>query len=650
MLRAGPRNRTPLLYRIDESERTLKDVDPQIASPAFPRTPKSGTVRRRLALLVLALPAGALLVVVIMLPAAGPVLKRRVIETVSAKFDSRVELEDFHVSLLRGFEISGSGLRIFAPDQVVAAGMVSPIITVEHFTFHTGLLGLFASPTHVGEVHVRGLILEIPPKEWRRSPASGKRPGKIGVVADRIVCDDSRLVIDTIKPGKDPKLFLLQHIILRELGPDQPWQYDATLINPVPRGDIQATGTFGPWQVFDPGAAAVTGHYLFDHVDLNTIKGIGGTLRSTGDFHGQLDRIAVDGTTTTPNFSLDTANHPLRLETKFHALVDGTTGDTYLQPVQAKLGRTEFTCRGSVVNHKGIGHTIDLDVDVPAGRLEDFLALAVHTQPVVMSATITMKTKLHLRPGKESVTEKLGLRGGFTLTRVHFNNPAVQDKVDILSLRAQGLPGKAVTGAEDVRSRMDGTFTMASGKLSLPELRYAMPGVNVRLNGIYSLDGNQFDFRGTVRTDATISHMVASPSHSLLLRPLHPFFRKHGAAAEIPVNISSAGMVSPRCHPPFWNVPPRTKPETSAHQITASPGTLSQTSSLLTRIPHAELGWAKCVGRSVCLWNGSSRRAECRDAECNGGLHPRALREVRVQDTDARWSQALRQHLRAAAG
>jgi len=68
-----------------------------------------------------------------------------------------------------------------------------------------------------------------------------------------------------------------------------------------------------------------------------------------------------------------------------------------------------------VVNIKGEGHTIDLDVDVPAGRIQDFLRLAVKTHPAVMTGVLTMKTRLHIRPGKESVTQKLGLKGTFTL-------------------------------------------------------------------------------------------------------------------------------------------------------------------------------------------------------------------------------------------
>src|SRR6202030_177747 len=119
------------------------------------------------------------------------------------------------------------------------------------------------------------------------------------------------------------------------------------------------------------------------------------------------DRIEVHGTADVPDFSLDTANHPVPLFTRFSAIVDGTTGDTYLQPVEARLGASEFFCRGEVVNVKGQGHILDLDV--PAGRIQDSLQLAVKTEPVVMTGVLTMKTKLHIRPGKESVTQKLGL-------------------------------------------------------------------------------------------------------------------------------------------------------------------------------------------------------------------------------------------------
>jgi hypothetical protein len=491
--------------------------------------------------------AGSLLIAVAVLGVIGevmvhravPILKERVIETLSTRFNSRVELEGFDVSLVRGLEVSGSGLRIFPEDEVVAAGATEPLITLGNFSFHADWIGLFAKPMHVGTVHVTGMVIHIPPKEIRAQAPKGQRHiGKIKIVVDEIVFDDSKLVIGTLKPDKEPLDFEMSRIVMRNVGPNAPWDYDATLVNAIPTGDIHAKGTFGPWNNDSPGDSTVTGHYTFDHADLNTIKGIGGMLSSVGDFTGQLNDIVVDGTTETPNFSLDTANHPMPLHTKFHAIVDGTNGDTTLQPVQARLGGSDFTCNGAVINVKGKGHIIDLDVNVPNGRIQDFLQLGVKTTPVVMTGRLEMKTKLHIPPGKESVTRKIGLKGGFTLQQIHFTNPDVEDKVDMLSLRAQGDPKDAKPGAEDVQSQLVGQFVLGDGKLGFSKLDYSLPGATVALTGEYSLDGERYEFDGKMRTDAKVSQMVASKWKSILLKPVDPFFKKNGAGAEIPVKVS----------------------------------------------------------------------------------------------------------------
>jgi hypothetical protein len=475
----------------------------------------------------------------VMVHRAAPILKGRVIETLSTRFNSRVELDGLNVSLVKGLEVSGDGLRVFPEDEVVAAGATEPLISLRHFSFHANWAGLFAEPMRVGTVHVSGMAIHVPPKEMRAQAPKGQRHiGKIKIVVDEIVCDDSKLVIGTLKPDKDPQDYELSHIVMKNVGLERPWDYDATLVNAIPKGDIHARGTFGPWNNDSPGDSTVTGHYTFDHADLNTIKGIGGILSSVGEFTGQLDNIVVDGTTETPDFSLDTANHAMPLHTKFHAIVDGTNGDTYLQPVEARLGESDFTSSGAIINVKGKGHIIDLDVNVPNGRIQDFLQLAVKTTPVVMTGRLAMKTKLHIRPGKESVTRKIGLKGGFALRQIHFTNPEVEDKVDMLSLRAQGDPKAAKPGAEDVHSQMVGQFVMENGKLNFSKLNYTLPGATVALTGEYSLDGEQFEFEGKMRTDAKVSQMVASKWKSILLKPVDPFFKKNGAGAEIPVKIS----------------------------------------------------------------------------------------------------------------
>ena len=470
---------------------------------------------------------------------ALPILKGRIIETLSVRFNSKVELDSLDVSVTKGLAVSGGGLRIFAPDDMVAAGATNPIIAVREFSFAAPLRELFRKPLHIELVNLDGLEIHIPPRQARAAGVPSKRrPGKIEIHVDHFLCTHSDLYIDNGNPEKEPKHFVLERIELWDIGEDAPWRYEATLVNAIPKGDIHAAGNFGPWITEGPGDSRIDGHYTFDHADLYPIKGIGGTLSSVGDFTGQINHINVTGTTDTPNFSLDSANQPMPLTTSFRAVVDGTTGDTYLKDVKAKLRDTPIDCSGSVVNIKGKGHSIDLDVLISGGSLQDLLGLAVRTRPVYLKAAISTRAKLHVRPGKESVVQKLAVSGDFTLQRVHFTNPRVQDKVDGLSLRAQGRPAEAKPGAPDVASQMTGTFNLVGGRITFDRLNYTLPGATVQLAGIYTLNGEQFDFHGKVRTEAEVSHMVSSWWKQLLLKPVDPFFRKNGAGTEVPVRIT----------------------------------------------------------------------------------------------------------------
>ena len=470
---------------------------------------------------------------------AEPILKGRVVETLKSRFGSDVQLDTLHVSIVHGVDVTGGGLRIFPEKETMAAGDRDPLIAIGQFNFHATVMGLIFKPTHVGTVHVRGLAIHVPPPA-RRNASSRRRIGKVKFRVDEIVCDDSELVIGTDKPDKDPRVFQLKHIVLHDLGPGQAWPFDALLTNPVPQGEIHAVGTFGPWNTEDPGNSNVTGKYAFEHADMNTIKGLGGTLHSTGSFDGQLDRIAVRGRTEVPDFSLDTANHPMPLTTDFQAVVDGTSGDTYLEQIDAELSGTHFICKGAVVNEKGKGHHITVTVDVSEGRIEDFLELAVKAQPAPMSGRLTLHSTLDISPGPQSVTKKLALKGGFSLQQIHFTNPEIEDKVDILSLRAQGKIDNLKPGAPDVQSRMVSDFTMQKGELNFSRLDYSLPGGDVQLIGTYRIDGRVCNFTGKVKTSAEVSEMVASKWKRILLKPLDPIFRKKGWGTVIPVKVSGS--------------------------------------------------------------------------------------------------------------
>lgn len=485
----------------------------------------------------------------------GPTLKSKVVATLSSHFDSRVELAKFHISLLRGFEVSGAGLKLY-PNHLA---MKDPLIQVDSFAFHIlGWRQLFQSPDFINKVSVKGLVIHLPPKSERRQLRSfasgssfGSKAGPVDqVTVDEIVVNRARLVFDNDQPGKVPLTFNIHKLVLHSVGAGQAMQFHAVLVNPKPIGNIDTTGRFGPFDVQDPGDTAVDGDYSFTHADLSTIRGIGGILSSKGRYSGQLSHIAVDGTTDTPKFQLSEAGHPMPLRTTFHAIVDGASGDTYLQPVDAWLAHTHIVAKGQVVRVPGEqGRDVQLDFTVETGRIEDLLQLAQKSQPL-MSGQVQVQGRMNLPPGKESVIDKLQIQGVFALDDLHFNSLKVQAKVDELSLRGQGHADQAQketdafragklqkADAANVASRMKGQFTFSNGAISLPALDYHVPGASVELKGSYSLKTQALNFTGTARLQAHVSQMVTGWK-SWLLKPVDPFFAKNGAGTQVPISIT----------------------------------------------------------------------------------------------------------------
>jgi hypothetical protein len=359
----------------------------------------------------------------ILISRAEPILRARVIDTLSTRFKSKVELDTFHVSLFKGFQASGKGLRIFGEtDPNNHEPGVQPIIGVAEFQFRTGLTALFRSPTHVDTVYVKGLQLNLPPREQRGQMRNmAPRGGKIKVVVDRLVCDQAKLVINTLRPGKLPLIFDIENLTMTSIGPDAPMRFDANLTNPKPVGNVLSSGSFGPWQADSPRDTPVSGTYSFNNADLGTIKGIGGILSSTGKYAGTLDNIAVDGATDTPDFRVAVSGRPVPLHTDFHAVVDGTSGDTYLQPVKAEILDSWLTANGSVVRTKDPkGHHVELDVVIENGKIDDLLKLAIQTDPPIMTGTVRLKTHFDLPPGERDVANRLKLAGQFDVSGAHF--------------------------------------------------------------------------------------------------------------------------------------------------------------------------------------------------------------------------------------
>jgi hypothetical protein len=469
---------------------------------------------------------------------SNPYLHKKVVEMLGEKFHADVELKDFHVYLFPGARIEGSGLVLRHEGRTD----VPPMISIGQFSAEAGILGLLWKPWKIGQVKLKGLIIQIPPKGERRKQDWSK-VRDIPVLIGEIVSDDAELRLLPKSADKDPHVFAIHRLVMHSVGLDRPAKFTAQLTNAVPPGEIETMGSFGPWSPDDPGQTPLAAEYTFDKADLGVFKGISGILSSTGKFGGVLENIEVEGKTSTPDFTVTIGGHPLDLETVFSATVDGTNGNTLLHPVTAHLLNTVIVAQGGVVKSKdNKGKEITLDVTVDKGRLEDLLRLAVKTTQPPLTGAVNFHTKFDLPPGEGDLADRLNLNGKFDVKQAQFTSPEVTAKIETLSRKSQGQPENKDAGSSV--SQLKGNFVLDNGVITFRGLTFSVTGAEVALNGKYGLDKEDLDFYGKLRMQAKISQTTTG-AKSFVLKAVDPFFRKNGQT-ELPIKITGQ-----RDHPSF---------------------------------------------------------------------------------------------------
>ncbi len=463
-------------------------------------------------------------------------LRQLVVETLADRLDSDVELGAFSVDTFPRVHITGAGLVIRHRNR----RDVPPLVAIDSFTVDGGLFGLWHRPRRFRTVTVTGLRVSIPPGGFKKDDAADTpdddKGGAGAIVVDELIADNAALVLVPRRADKEPKIFDIHHLTMKPLGKGEVMSYEAAITNPLPKGLVQASGTFGPWHRGDPGGTPLTGRYTFDDVDLSTVKGIGGNLSSTGSFNGQLDRIAVSGETRTPDFFVKVAGNPIPLQTKFDAVVDGTDGDTYLNAVSATFLKTSLTARGAVVGAEGVkGRTVKVHVKIDDGRIEDILRVAVHGEKPVMGGRVALHADMNLPAGPADVMDRLALTGELDVAGARFTDKGVQTKISDISERARGMDPEASN--QNVASDLRAKFTLARGVITLRDASFAMPGANVQLAGTYGLFSEAIEFDGTARMKATISQAAGGGVKRVLLKVVDPLFRRDGAGAVLPLKI-----------------------------------------------------------------------------------------------------------------
>ena len=488
-------------------------------------------------------------------PLSSDTLRRRIVVYLSDKLDSDVELGDLHLRAFPRLRVEGADLHIRR------RGMTDypPLITIKSFHVDASILGLYRK--HVDHLRLDGLDINIPPSEARkklevRSPQSDvKSEGKIeptieeqradplkdgSVIIDRMDTNDARLLILPFERDKEPKVWAIHNLQMRDLGATRPWPFKATLTNGVPPGEIGVNGTFGPWHRDEPGDTPLEGAFNFAKADLGVFKGISGTLSSQGSFGGSLAELEANGETDTPDFTIKVGGHPFPLHVKYQALIDGTNGNTRLNVIDAWFLDSYLHASGAVLDApKGQhGRTVTLDVAMDKSRIEDIMKMAVKTASPPMVGALKLTTRFLLPPGENDVVDRLRLDGRFSIMKARFTNYDVQGKIEELSKRGRGTT--AEPAKNHVASDFQGRFKLADGRLTLPDIRFDVPGARVELAGVYGLKQETLDFKGQLLLDAKISQTMTGWK-SLMLKVVDPLFKqKDGSGSAIPIKIGGS--------------------------------------------------------------------------------------------------------------
>lgn len=477
----------------------------------------------------------------------GPQARERIIHALEDRFDADVDLKSLEISVYPRPKVVGEGLSIrhkgWADPQ--------PLLYIRRFVAETDYDTLIEKRNHVDLVRLEGLEIHVPPRgrsssilktEQNYQVESGE-PGKdqtrLAFRIEAIIADGTLLEIEPKIEAKEPLEFEIKKLTLHSVGAGEAMTFKAQLTNAKPPGLIASNGSFGPWQKDDPRATPVSGNYQFQNANLGVFTGISGILSSTGSYRGVLQHIEVDGNTDTPRFALKRGGEAVHLTTNFHSVVNGTDGDTILDPVDARFLRSEFICRGGVVHDPGPhGKTVSLNAVAKHAYMEDILHLIIGGKPF-LTGPVNFQSKIVVPPGREDVLDKLRLDGQFTISSAQFTSPKVEQSLETLSDRARGISKKQEEDEQPqtVASDFDGRFKLDGGQVSFSSLMFSVPGAAIKLAGSYNLRSEQIHMNGAFRMQATLSDTQSGIKH-WALKPFDRFFEKNGAGFEAPISVT----------------------------------------------------------------------------------------------------------------
>jgi hypothetical protein len=523
-----------------------------------------GPLNLRLKTLLLA--ASALLLALfiggIILATHWPFSQSRITQCFEEGFPITVTFQNLHSTYFPhpGFEADNAAFtRLGLPPGS------PPIVTVQHITLQSNYLDLFLRPGYVSRMILTGFRVHVPALGSQHPQRTNWHETKSNTRLGELIADNSVLDIDR-SDSHEPLHFDIHSLKISNLSRDNPMSYIVAVHIPLPPGDVDAHGRFGPWNSDDPGQTPVSGEYTFRNADLSVFKGIGGILSAEDSFQGILQHIETRGTIDVPDFFVAYTHHPVHVTSEFQAFVNGTNGDVTLDRVSSSLLQTNVLAKGEIAGHPGEhGKTAAIDLSVRDGRIQDVLRLFVRAPKPPLDGTANFSAHVVIPPEPRPFLQRVRLTGDFSVSDGRFIKTSTQASVDTLSDRARGekpkdpqppppnaaansLPtsdanSKAATNTdpnpedlERVISNLSGHVELRDAIATLTDLSFSVPGASALMHGTYDIHTEAVALHGTLKTEAEFSDMT-SGFKSVLLKPFNSLFKRKHAGAEIPVHL-----------------------------------------------------------------------------------------------------------------
>lgn len=434
-------------------------------------------------------------------------------------------------------------------ENVVIRGQESesgpPLMSVQRFSIKGTYSDFVAGTKHI-RVHIDGLRAYIPPQHsardyWRQS-------GDDDIIIDDIGGSDLRL--DLGRTGSPPLRFEVRSAEAGPIRPDRVLRFRVAGTNPLPRGVLYAEGQAGPWNQDGARSAPLSGWFRFENADLGTIPDLRGVVTTNGAFGGTVAHTSVKGELTARGFEVNSNGHPVDLRTHYSVTVDTSQGDLTIDDVVAQWAQTALRASGTIAGRRGSqGKTVDVNLSVRHGRIEDLMLLVMHSSPT-LAGEVDFEGRAVWPPGPDRFLRRIGFTADFAIHHARFTRDKVQHNIDKLSERARG---DKAPDPEVVLSGLKGNVELTRGIARFTDSVLAVPAAVIGFGGTADLVSTRVSLAGRLKMAATISQATTGIK-SVFLKILDPLLRRRHAGAEIPVKLTGT-MDHPKVGVDFAHLP-----------------------------------------------------------------------------------------------